>query len=199
MKDTALLLVDMQNAFCSKRRSFWKRGYVILDIQNVIRSCCALLSFARKNHWLIIFTKSMYLSDYSDAGLLVERNSAIKELGAYREGSWDCEIITPLKPKSRESVIVKNRYDPFYQTKLETVLRKKNIRKLVVGGLLMNVCVESAVRSAFDRDFGVVIVKEAVSTYSQSALNNSLKTIERHFAHVITLRQLTQCDRARSV
>lgn len=190
MKNSALVLVDMQNAFCSKDGSFWKRGNSILNLDGVLKTTRLLLNFARKEKWLIIFTRLAYKPDYSDAGLLVKRNPEIKKIGGYIENTWDSEIIDALKPQKHEIVITKKRYDPFYNTNFEEILKKKKIKKLIVVGLLTNVCVESLVRSVFDRDLEVIVVKDGTSTYSKELYSNSLETIEKHFAKIVNFDKL---------
>lgn len=110
--------------------------------------------------------------------MLIRRNPEIKKFRGYVENTWDSEIVNILKPQRREIVIIKKRYDPFYNTNLGKILKKNKIKKLVVGGLLTNVCVESFVRSAFDRNFEVIVIKDGTATYSKSIYNNSLKTME---------------------
>lgn len=190
MKKTALLLVDVQNAFCSKKGSFWKRGQPIFGLNVVLRTMKSLLAFARKRKWLIIFTRLTYKQDYSDAGLLLKRNPKIAELGGYIENSWDSEIAKTLTPKKQEIVVNKKRYDPFYNTALEQVLKDNNVQRLIVAGLLTNVCVESCVRSAFDRDFEVVVIQDGTTTYSKELYESALKNMKKHFAKVVSFKEL---------
>lgn len=190
MKKTVLILVDMQNAFCSKNGSFWKRGNSILNLNNMLEITKLLLNFARKKKWLIIFTRLAYESGYSDAGLLLKRNPKIKKLGGYIENTWDSKIIDALTPKKHEIVITKKRYDPFYNTNLEEILKKNKIKRAVVAGLLTNVCVESCVRSLFDRDFEVITIQDGTSTSSKALYKASLETMEKHLAKVINLDKL---------
>src|SRR3989344_4461373 len=190
MTNTALILVDMQNAFCSKQGSFRKRGNSIINLNNAIKTTKLLLDFARKKKWLIIFTKLAYKLDYSDAGLLIKRNPKIRKFRGYIENTWDSQIVDVLKPHENEIIIVKKRYDSFYDTNLEEILKKNNIKKLIVAGLLTNICVESLVRSAFDRDFKVILVKDGTSTFSKEIYSDSLKTIQKHFAKIMDFDKL---------
>ena len=180
----------MQNAFCSKQGSFRKRGNSIINLNNAIKTTKLLLDFARKKKWLIIFTKLAYKLDYSDAGLLIKRNPKIRKFRGYIENTWDSQIVDVLKPHENEIIIVKKRYDSFYDTNLEEILKKNNIKKLIVAGLLTNICVESLVRSAFDRDFKVILVKDGTSTFSKEIYSDSLKTIQKHFAKIMDFDKL---------
>lgn len=191
MHNTALILVGMQNAFCSPEGSFWKRGYSILNIDSVLATVRNLLSFAHKKNILVIFTKLEYKSDYSNSGLLVKHFAPeIIKLGGYRENSWDSELFDFQERSEHDIVIVKKRYDPFFNTNLENILKAHQINHLIVAGVLTNVCVESCVRSAFDRDFEVTVVSDATSTYSEELYRASLSTMERHFARIVLFKEL---------
>ncbi len=191
MRNTALILVAMQNAFCSPEGSFWKRGYSILNIDSVLNTVRVLLSFAHKKGMLVIFTKLEYKSDYSDSGLLVKHLAPeIIKLGGYCENSRDSKLFDFQECNERGIVIVKKRYDPFFNTDLEDILKAHQITHLIVAGVLTNVCVESCVRSAFDRDFEVTVIRDATSTYSEELYRASLSTMERHFAKIVLFKEL---------
>lgn len=193
--NTALIIVAMQNAFCSPEGSFQKRlqeqGKGMIKLHKVITTIKSLVSYGHCQKWLVIFTKLAYKPDYSDAGLLVKSLAPeIKELKGYIENTWDSKIIKELTPKEDDIILIKKRYDPFYNTSLEKILKKSSIRRVIIAGVLTNVCVESCVRSAFDRDFAVIVIKDATSTYSEELYQASLTTIETHFAKVISFKEL---------
>lgn len=193
VNNTALIVVDMQNAFCSPEGSFNRRGFSILNLKKVLETTKSLLSIAHKDGLLAIFTKMAYKQDYSDAGLLVKYIAPeIVQLEGYLENSWDSEIVETLRPQENDIIITKRRYDPFFNTNFEMILRENRITELLVVGLLTNVCVETCVRSAFDRDFKVTLVREGTSTYSKRLLNASLDTIEKHFGKVISYNELIE-------
>ncbi len=187
---TALVIVDMQNAFCSRTGSFSKRGFRLIGISKVIKNIQKLIHAAEKNKWLIVFTKLTLKKDYSDAGLLVKCSPEIIKLKAYREKTPDSEIISDLKPKKTDIIVSKKRYDPFVGTNLGKVLKKRKIKRLIVAGVTTNVCVESTIRSAFDRDFEVILVKDATTTYSKTLQKASVTTLTKHFALVTTTNAL---------
>jgi ureidoacrylate peracid hydrolase len=182
----ALIIIDMQNAFFIG--SFVKRGFELLNKEQIIENTKNILAYARERKWLIVFTKMQFASDYSDAGLLVKKFPEIIQLHAYQ--GKDAEIINELKPKLNEIVIAKKQYDSFYNTKLEHVLQEKKIDKIVIAGVLTNVCVESTVRSAFEKGFEIEVISDATTTYDKELKNASLKTIEKHFGSIITIDKL---------
>ena len=84
-------------------------------------------------------------------------------------------------------MIDKAGYDPFHNTDLENLLRQQGVRRVVVAGVLTNICVESCVRSAFERGFEVIVIEDATDSYSASAKAASLGSMRRGFASVQSL------------
>ena len=69
------------------------------------------------------------------------------------EGS---EYVDPIQPLTTERVFTKySQYDPFLLPEFESYLREREIEHLVIAGLYGDVCVDSTMRSAFQRGFWV--------------------------------------------
>ena len=79
------------------------------------------------------------------------------------KGSWDFEIVDELRPQAADVVVTKARYSGFAGTNLETVLRARCIRNVLVAGVNTNVCVESTIRSDREIRQVVFIRREAVA------------------------------------
>jgi nicotinamidase-related amidase len=92
---------------------------------------------------------------------------------AFRKGSWGAEIVDVLAPHPEDIVVEGKRgLDAFPSTNLDFILRSKGIRTVAIGGFLTNCCVESTMRSAYERGFDVVTLKDC--TLSQEAQDMAL-------------------------
>lgn len=76
-------------------------------------------------------------------------------------GTWDFEIVDGLTPQAGDTVIVKSRYSGFHGTDLDSVLRSRGIRNLLMIGIASNVCVESTIRDAYFLEYWPVMVADA--------------------------------------
>jgi ureidoacrylate peracid hydrolase len=76
-------------------------------------------------------------------------------------GTWDFEIVPELAPRPGETVIVKSRYSGFHGTELDSVLRSRGIRNLLMLGVASNVCVESTIRDAYFLEYWPVMIADA--------------------------------------
>ena len=101
----------------------------------------------------------------------------------------DREVIDELAPVDGDIIIDKNRFDAFLYTELETILRSLGVRRLLVCGVLTNVCVESTVRSGQQRDFEMLVASDCCAgpeQFHQFALDE----MAEFFADVAEWRDL---------
>jgi ureidoacrylate peracid hydrolase len=187
--EVALLLVDMQNGFCKPEGSFAKmtagRGLSIELCEKAVGGCQRLLEAARMEHVPVVFTRYVYHHDYVDGGVLLEKYPEMKEIGSLAEGSWDANIVDELAPRPNEFVIDKSRYSSFYGTRLEPILNGLGVTSLVVGGVTTNVCVETTVRDASQRDYRVFVVSDATGELNQARHENALEIMAYGFGWVV--------------
>jgi ureidoacrylate peracid hydrolase len=155
----ALLVIDMQNGFIHADGSCAAAGITLDGIDRVTASSVAMVEAARAAHLPIVYTRHQYRADFLDAPpkLLAMLNAEAAPLVA---GGWDAAVADELKPLDGDTIVDKNRFDAFLYTDMEIVLRALGVRTLLVGGVVTNVCVESTVRSAAQRDFEVVVAAD---------------------------------------
>src|SRR5262249_2015916 len=141
---------------------------------------------ARESRVPVIFTRSVYRTDYSDGGIVLdELFPEVKQWKGVTAGSWDAEILQELGPQPGEIVIEKNRYSAFFRTPLEESLRRVEADTLVLCGLTTSACVESTARDACFRDFRVCVVANASSEVNQELHEAALKTVQLWFGYVL--------------
>jgi len=75
-----------------------------------------------------------------------------------------------LAPLAHEPVIVKRQCGAFHDTDLEQRLRAADIRHLVVGGMMSQFCVDTAVRSAFERGYQVTLIEDGHTCFDTPEL-----------------------------
>ena len=175
LRKTAVIVVDMQNAFLSKGGYFDLIGADISLNQKIIGACKNVINEARLKGATILYLRMALSQDLSDVGPqdspayrksrilpLLNKNPELKEK-IYFDGSWGAEIIDDLKPDPGDIVIKKQRYDGFIGTNLDIILRTRQIKYLLFMGVATNVCVESTLRHAFFLDYFPILLSDAVS------------------------------------
>jgi len=175
LRRSALLVVDMQNAFAKPGGMLDLYGADISAAESVIAVNTAILAAARNAGVTIVYLAMTYKADLSDAGGPASPNYH-KELGLklMRErpelsgtllidGTWDWQIVDELTPEPGDVVIRKPRYSGFAGTNLDNYLRDRDIRYVFLSGIATNVCVESTGRDAFFREYWPILIDDAVN------------------------------------
>jgi ureidoacrylate peracid hydrolase len=172
-RKSAIVVVDMQNAFASKAGMLDIAGLDITDASRVIRVIRSVIDAARKNGVAIVYLRMAYKPDLSDSGgpnspnfhkeLAMTLMCSRPELKAkvLTEGTWDAEIVDDLAPQSGDLIITKTRYSGFVGTPLDSQLRMRGIHYLFFAGIATNVCVESTLRDAYFHDYWPILLRDA--------------------------------------
>lgn len=172
---TAVIVVDMQNAFASTGGMFDLAGLDISGAAPAVAATAELVAGARAAGVEVIYLQMGFRPDLSDAGD-IDSPAYHKELALrlMRDrpglagkllitGSWDWQIVEALTPQPGELVVHKARYDGFTRTGLQQHLNERGIRTLLLAGIAANICVESTGRHAFFEEFWPVLVEDAVN------------------------------------
>lgn len=193
----ALVIVDVQNAFCHPEGT--RAGAVGPDAAEptfaIVPVIGQLVDLARGHHLPVWFTRQEYWPDDRAAarrriGSGLDRSGT--GLDVCRAGTWDAEIVEMLERRRQpgDHVVVKHRASAFYQTALEQQLRMRGITTLLVTGTTTSYCVEATIRDAHARDFDVVVPAEAVADTDPQAQRASLAVIDRFHGLVCSVRDL---------
>jgi ureidoacrylate peracid hydrolase len=177
---TALLVVDMQNAFAHKGGYFDLVGLDITPIQRIIEPCRKIINAAHTAGIRIIYLQMGCSPDLSDKGppdspssIKSRVLSMMKEHPEWKDkfyiyGTWGAEIIEELKPREGDIVVKKQKHDGFIGTNLDIILRTLGAKYVFFVGAATNICVESTLRHAFSLDYFPILVSDAVSQMGSS-------------------------------
>lgn len=190
----ALLVIDMQ-------RDFVEEG-AIMEVPMArarLPQMAKIIDQCRKSGIPVIYTRHV-LSDRFDISPLEVAYQPRLRTSGMREGTPGIEIVDALAPLAGETVIDKHRYDAFYNTRLETILRTirgvGQVDTVIIIGTVTNICCESTARSAFMRDFKVVFASDANGGLDDASHQATLGIIGRVFGRVIEtddlIRQIQQ-------
>jgi ureidoacrylate peracid hydrolase len=170
---SAVVVVDMQNAFLSKGGTLDLAGQDLSEAPRVVRAIASVLNAARRAGVAIVHLQMGYKRDLSNAGGVRSPNY-YKETAMHlmcskpelmgrllTEGSWDFAVVDELAPERGEIVVTKTRYSGFAGTTLDSQLRVRGIQYLLFAGIAANVCVESTLRDAYFLDYWPILLADA--------------------------------------
>ncbi len=198
--ESALVVVDMQNAYASKGGYLDLAGFDVSGADGAIAQINKAIAAARQAGMQIVFFQNGWDQAYTEAGgpgsPNFHKSNALKTMRRRPDlngtllarGGWDYELVDALKPEPQDIIIHKTRYSAFYNTNLDSMLRARGIRTLVFTGIATNVCVESTLRDGFFLEyFGVVLADATHHAGPDFIQKASLYNIETFFGWVSTV------------
>ncbi len=210
-KKSAIVVVDMQNAFASKGGMLDIAGVDITDASRVIRVIRSVIEAARHIAVAVVYLRMAYKPDLSDSGgpnspnfhkeLAMSLMCSRPELKGkvLTEGTWDAEIVEDLAPQPADLVVTKTRYSGFAGTPLDSQLRMRGIQYLFFAGIATNVCVESTLRDAYFHDYWPILLRDAAMPAGPPAAHDAtLFNVESFFGWTTSSQDLKSQLRQRT-
>ncbi len=192
-RETALLVVDMQNGFCDAGGAMARSGANTLSQMEIVPAVRELVDVCRRAGIHVIWSQQKHFPD----DLTRKRHripSHLDKLGVYPclVGTEDAEIVDALKAELRpeDDVLEKHRSSCFYSTTLEVKLRMRGIGMLIICGVATNYCVESTIRDAYARDYDILVVEDCVACPWDDLQRATLKNVEMFYGKVMSLQAL---------
>ncbi|MDB5599396.1 MAG: hypothetical protein JWN71_1440 [Xanthobacteraceae bacterium] len=185
---TALVVIDMQNYFMKPgfQGEVPKARDIVPDVN---RLASALRAMGGHVVWIKNTTNDTResWSVFHDWVMTPQRRDtryATMELGHEGHALW-----AELDAKPEDAQIVKKRFSAFIQgsSEIEAHLRARGIDTLLIAGTATQVCCESSARDAMMLNFKVVMVPDALATYTDEEHGASLRAFYSIFGDVQTI------------
>src|SRR4051794_4837394 len=180
-RHTALLVVDIQNAYIHGQGKMARAGLDVSLMQAMVPRLEAFLAAAREARGLtIIFLRGIYDEGTASPvpGPINQRKSPMPP------GDWETDFYV-VAPRPNERVVSKPRYGGFEGTDLDLILRGRDIKTLIMTGVGTNVCVETTARDGYQKNYGIVFVEDCTATTSVADHEATLRTIGTFFGLVV--------------
>jgi ureidoacrylate peracid hydrolase len=182
-KNTALIVVDMQNIWVHPRGS----RYLPMS-EDIVPKIQQLLQFCRSRQVPVIYLHTTKRKDLADVGIFADikpqTHDAEDEWSNF-EGSPGAELYEPVKPAAGDILVKKFRYSGFYGTQLENLLRALGRDTIAITGVATNVCCDSTARDGAMRDFKVLFLSDCNASFTQEEQQATLNNFDKHFGVVM--------------
>ena len=174
---TALVLLDFINGIAVNSKALLQK-YSVFDNVN------KLIKYARNREIPIIFVKVGFSEDYAELANNSPVFRRIRDNGLLKLNSDQTDFCSEIDFRlSDDIVVVKHRFNAFYGTNLEQILKQLNVDHLIIAGISTHVAVSSTARDAHDRDYKVTIVADACAAADEITHHNALE-IMHYFCDV---------------
>jgi ureidoacrylate peracid hydrolase len=184
-KRTALLVIDMQNAFVAPGAPI-----EVPAARAIVPTINRLAAELRRRGVPVIWVMHENARGGRDwAGFFDafvapgqrEKAAAALERGAKLQALW-----AELDAKPEDLRVPKNRYSALIRGGCESLLRERGIDTLLIAGTKTNVCCESTARDAMMLDFKVVLLSDCTAALSDEEQRATLENVIQQFGDVRT-------------
>jgi nicotinamidase-related amidase len=154
---TALVLIDLQHLVVSRETA-------PRPALEVVRNCSRLAEAARRLGILVVKVRVAFEPDRADA----LRQDVDERYPPPSTPGWD-ELVEEMRPAEGDVVVTKRQWGAFYGTNLDLELRRRGRTTLVLGGIATNFGVESTARDAWERNYQLILVEDAMAALDAEA------------------------------
>ncbi len=186
----ALLVIDLQNAFCAATGSLAPDPETLVRYRSVIAQTALMVATARRRGVRVVYLRHVYRRGFPEAYATMPFLDRLRAGGALLHGTDDTQLVAPLDLQDGDILVDKSRFDGFQDTGLDGVLRAGGVRELIVAGVSTNVCVESSVRSGAERGYRMYVAADATAATTEELHEASLRSMAYAFAVVAPWRTL---------
>lgn len=191
----ALVIIDMQNDFCSEGGWADLAGFDTARCRRAIPGVGRAVQWARDHGLWVIWIGWANREDLRNLGAPTlyqfKKSLGMQGIGeplkrgahghkAMISGTWGTQIVDDLRGlQDDEDVVVdKVRTSGFFGTHLDQILRTQGFTTLLFAGVNTDQCVSTTMEGACFRDYNVVLIEDATATSSpdyckQAVLHNT--------------------------
>jgi nicotinamidase-related amidase len=195
-KDTAVVITDPQNDFLSEKGVTWELVGDSVKENKTVENIERIVKAAKINGFEVFISPHYYYpTDHSwKFGGTVEkmmheikmfdRNGALSLDGFSGSGADWLERYKSFIEDGKTVVVSPHKVYGPENNDLILQLRKRNISKIILGGMSANLCVEAHLRELLEQGFEVVVVKDATAGARHPELGDGYKAALINFGYI---------------
>jgi nicotinamidase-related amidase len=174
---TAVVLIEYQNDFASEGGALHGAVETVMERTGMLENSARLVAAARQAGATIVHAPITFAPGFGELadhpyGIL----KGVVDSTAFVKGSWGAEIVDDLAPQEGDIIVEGKRgLDAFATTNLDFILRARGITTIAIGGFLTNCCVESTMRSGYEKGYQVVTLSDCVAATSPEEHDNAIR------------------------
>lgn len=200
VKQTGLLFFDMLNIYyLGASADTQKKMKPVVDnavrLMDAARGAPMPIFYAMANHRPDGKSRSMIITDTDMRLRSWPGGDCNPTVHGAVEGSWEQGVIDEIAPRPEDYIIPKYRWSTFHGTYFDLALRSRGIDTLIISGGAVDVGVASTVYSARDRDYNVIIVRDACNNSHEDSMAAFMNTVFPRMARVRTTDQVIEMIR----
>ena len=193
-KHTAVVLIEYQNDFTSEGGALHGAVNDVMESTGMLENTRSLVDAARAAGTTIVHAPITFAPGYGELadhpyGIL----KGVVDSTAFVKGEWGAEIVDSLTPQEGDVVVEGKRgLDTFATTNLDFILRARGITTIALGGFLTNCCVESTMRTGYEKGYQVITLSDCVAATSAEEHQNAIQFDYPMFSEVMSAEAFSE-------
>ena len=187
---TALLLCDLQNDFIHCDGAYGRAGQSAPEISALPARIRPLMDMLRERGGVVIATQFTLVPGRGGEPMIAPHLHKLRPFlkkGDFASGSWGSATVDLLQPV--DVAVEKVAYSAFYMSRLEWVIRKLGINRLLVCGIVTNGGVASTFRDAHVRDIDAVLLEDGCAAFTPATHQTAVDAL-RPVGRVATIEEM---------
>eukprot|EP01119_Soliformovum_irregulare_P007430 TRINITY_DN1984_c0_g1_i2.p1 TRINITY_DN1984_c0_g1~~TRINITY_DN1984_c0_g1_i2.p1 ORF type:complete len:204 (-),score=55.70 TRINITY_DN1984_c0_g1_i2:53-664(-) len=187
-KETAVVLIEFQNDFTSEGGHLHNGVKDITAANKTVENTADLLTELRKKGVFVIHSPVLFSSDYRELiqptyGIL----KGVVDTKSFVEGTWGGDFDKRVYPVEGEHILKNKRVlDAFRGTDLNATLKSRGIKNVAIAGYLTNCCVDSTMRTAYEKGYNVYTLTDCTACGSPEEQKIACEKSFPMFSHPTT-------------
>jgi ureidoacrylate peracid hydrolase len=169
-RSTAVVLIEYQNDFTTEGGALHGAVKDVMQETDMLEKSRAVAEEARRAGATVIHAPITFAEGYGELGDPAKVYGILKgviDSNAFVKGSWGADICDEMAPHEGDIVVEGKRgLDAFATTNLDFILRSRDIETVAIGGFLTNCCVESTMRTAYEKGYDVITLTDCTAATS---------------------------------
>lgn len=182
--DSALVVIDVQNDFCSPEGVMAKSGKDVSGVVAMMPRLERLIEGAHQSNVPVILVRTTH-SPETTSQAWSHRTGRAEQAPNCLPDSWGAEFFG-LKPEPDDFIVTKHRYSAFNSPDFIELISRLNKPSLLFCGVATNVCVETSLRDATCSDYYSTLVEDCSSAYLRSLHEGAVHNVKSNFGQVVT-------------
>ncbi len=194
-KKSALVVVDMQNAFMLPGIAHSLCPMAEKIVPNINRLARAVRATGGTVFWIKTTFTAEALQSWSTYFEMARPERVAKRIEALTAGSLGHQLWDGLDVQAQDPIVEKNRFSAFIQgsSGLGEALRERGLDTVLVTGTVTNVCCESTARDAMMLNFKTIMVTDGNAAATDEDHAASLVAFYLSFGDIMSTDMLIGC------
>ncbi len=169
-RTTAVVLIEFQNDFTTEGGALHRAVKDVMEETGMLERSRAVAEEARRAGATVIHAPITFAEGYGELGDPERVYGILKgviDSNAFVKDSWGAQICDQMAPQEGDIIVEGKRgLDTFATTNLDFILRSRDVTTIALGGFLTNCCVESTMRTAYEKGYDVITLTDCTAATS---------------------------------